>query len=283
MVPGAPSSDASPRARSMASLLALGEDVHDARAATVRLGTAEPQHVDVLTGDRADDVRPGHEDAALRAEDHDVGERRTVRRATRGGAEHDGDLRDLAGRLRHRVEDLADRVQRQHALGEPGATGVPQPDDRRPVGHRALVGVHDDLAADVAHRSAHDGGVGAEGDGVRAVDGADGGEHAAVVVRGDQLERALVEQRREPVVRVARVLVARELRLLCRPRGGCCLGGWGLRHAGCSCLCLRRCGRRWRRCGRRSRRSCSAPRGHPRAGRASRPRCRARCPRGPRG
>ena len=200
------------RALSSASLLGLGEDVHDAGAAAVRLGAAEPQHVDVLAGHRADDVRAGHEDPALGAEDHDVGERRAVRRAAGGRAEHDRDLRDLAGGLGHRLEDPADRVQRQHALGQPGAAGVPEPDDRDPVGHRAVVGVDDDLAADVAHRAAHDGGVGAERDDGRAVDLADGGEHAGVVVGGDQLERALVDQRRQPLDRVARVLLAGQLR-----------------------------------------------------------------------
>ena len=57
-----------------------------------------------------------------------------------------------------------------------------------PVGQRPLVGVDDDLAADLAHRAAHDGGVGAERDDVGAVDLADGREHAAVVVGRDQLE-----------------------------------------------------------------------------------------------
>ena len=161
-VPWAPSSAATPRARCEGLLLGLGEDVHDAGAPAVRLRAAEPQHVDVLAGDRADHVGTGHEDPALGAEDHDVGQRRAVRRAAGRRAEHDRDLRDLAGGLRHGVEDLADRVQRQHALGQPGAAGVPQPDDRGLVGQRPLVGVHDDLAADLAHRAAHHGGVRAE-------------------------------------------------------------------------------------------------------------------------
>ena len=92
-------------------LLGLGEDVDDAGAAAVRLGTAEAQHVDVLAGDRADDVRAGHEDPALGAEDDDVGERGAVRRAAGRRAEHDRDLRDLARGLGHHVEDPADGVQ----------------------------------------------------------------------------------------------------------------------------------------------------------------------------
>ena len=129
-LPWAPSSAATVAGPVERLALGLGEDVHDAGAPAVRLGAAEPQHVDVLAGDRADHVGAGHEDPALRAEDHDVGQRRAVRRAAGGGAEHHRDLRDLAGGLRHHLEDPADRVQRQHALGQPGAAGVPQADDR---------------------------------------------------------------------------------------------------------------------------------------------------------
>ena len=62
---------------------------------------------------------------------------------------------------------------------QPGAAGVPEADDRDAVGQRAVVGVDDDLAAVGAHRAAHHGGVGAEGDHAGAVDLADRGEHAA--------------------------------------------------------------------------------------------------------
>ena len=65
---------------------------------------------------------------------------------------------------------------------------------------------------------------------------------------GDQLERALVEQRREPVVRVARVLLAGQLGGLRRARCGCVMGVLVGR--------VRRCRRRRRRWRRRSRRSC---------------------------
>ena len=153
----------------------------------MRLGAAEPQHVDVLAGHRADDVGSGDEDPALGAEDDHVGQRRAVRRAAGRRAEHDRDLRDLARRLGHHLEDPADRVQREHTLGQPGAAGVPQADDRHPVGHRAVVGVDDDAAADVAHRAAHDGGVGAEDHDAAAVHPADRGEHPGVVLGRDRL------------------------------------------------------------------------------------------------
>ena len=193
--------------------LGLGEDVDDAGAAAVRLGATEAQHVDVLTGDGAYDVGAGHEDPALGAEDDDVGEGGTVRSAAGRRAEDDRDLRDLAAGLGHRVEDAADRVEGEYALGEPGAARVPQADDRDAVGHRAVIGVDDHAAAEVAHRAAHDGGVGAEGDRAGSLDLADGGQHAGIVVRGDERDGALVEERLQTGQRVARVLVARELLL----------------------------------------------------------------------
>jgi hypothetical protein len=42
----------------------LGDHVHDAGPAAVRLGAAEPFHVHVLAGHRAHHVRAGDEDAA---------------------------------------------------------------------------------------------------------------------------------------------------------------------------------------------------------------------------
>ena len=76
--------------------LGLGEDVHDAGAAAVRLRPTEAQHVDVLAGHRADHVGAGDEDAPLRTQDDHVGEGRPIGRAAGRGAEHDGDLRDHA-------------------------------------------------------------------------------------------------------------------------------------------------------------------------------------------
>ena len=79
------------------------------------------------------------------------------------------------------------------------------------VGHRPVVGVDHDAAAHVAHRAAHHGGVGAERDDRRAVDPADGGEHPGVVVGGDQLEGARVEQGRQPVAGLRGSSVAGQL------------------------------------------------------------------------
>jgi hypothetical protein len=88
---------------------------------------------------------------------------------------------------------------------------VPEADDRDAVGHRAVVRVHDHPAAAVTHRAAHHGRVRAERHDVSAVDTPDGRQHAGVVVRGDQLHRAFVEECSQPVDRVAGVLLAREL------------------------------------------------------------------------
>ena len=75
-------------------LLRVGEQMHHAGAPAVRLGASQPEHVDVLAGDRADHVGAGHEDPPLRSEDHDVGEGGAVRRAAGRRAEHHRDLRD---------------------------------------------------------------------------------------------------------------------------------------------------------------------------------------------
>ena len=123
------------------------DDVHDPRAAPVRVGAAEPQHVDVLAGDRANDVGSGDEDPAFGSQDHNVGERRPVRRATSREAQHDGDLRNLSGGHGHGMEDLPDRIQGQHALSQPGAAGVPDPENRNLIVERPLVGLNDDFAA----------------------------------------------------------------------------------------------------------------------------------------
>jgi hypothetical protein len=63
--------------------------VHDAGAPAVRLGPAETQRVDVLAGDGAHDVGAGDEDAPVRPEHDDVGQRRPVGRATSSGPQHE--------------------------------------------------------------------------------------------------------------------------------------------------------------------------------------------------
>ena len=119
------------RARCASASASVGrDDVHHAGAPAVRLGAAEPLHVDVLAGDAAHHVGAGDEDPALVGQDHQVGQRRAVRGAAGGRAEHHRDLRHLADARVIAAKIGADRVQALDALAQPGAAGVPQPDDR---------------------------------------------------------------------------------------------------------------------------------------------------------
>ena len=188
-------------------LLGLGEDVHDAGATAVRLGAAEAQHVDVLAGDRADHVGAGDEDPALGAEDTtsvSAGPYAAPPAAGPSTTEICGILPE-AWVIAWKIRPTACSDSTPSASRAPPECQSPM--IGTPVGHRPVVGVDDDLAADVAHRAAHHGGVGAERDDAacrrpcrrrRACRESSSG--------GDQLERALVEERREPVDRVARVL-----------------------------------------------------------------------------
>ncbi len=171
----------------------------------MRLGAAEPLHVDLFAGDAADHLGAGHEDPAGLAHDHDVGQRRPVRGAAGRRAEHDRDLRHPAGRAHHRGEHLPDAVQRDYALGQPRAAGVPEADHRHALAYRRVDRVHDVLAALDAHGAAHAGGVGGERDRRRAVDFAPRVQHAGGVARGEQAQAAAVEEGPQPQLRIAMV------------------------------------------------------------------------------
>ncbi len=176
--------------------LVVGDDVAHAGLLVVGVRTAERRHVDVLAGDAAHDVGAGDEHPALRRHDDDVGQRGTVGGAAGGEADDHRDLRDVARRADHRLEDQADRVQRLDALGQPGTAGVPDADDRALLLDGGVVGVDDVRAALDAHGAAHDGAVGAERDGADAVDGAGGGQHAGAVTLVQQLDGAVVVEER---------------------------------------------------------------------------------------
>ena len=123
-------------------------------------------------------------------QDHHVGQGRAVGGAAGRRAEHHRDLRHLARGPGHGREHRPDRVQAGHALGQPGAAGVPQPDHRRAAGERLVVGGHDGRAAGAAHRAALDPRVAGERHRRHPVDQPGAGQRAAVVVRGEQLQRA---------------------------------------------------------------------------------------------
>ena len=109
--------------------------------------------------------------------------------------------------MRHDREDLADRVQACDTFAQARATGVPEPHDGDSVGQSASVGNEDRLASLDAHGAALHRRVGAEHDHRGAVGCAGRGDDAAVVDRGEQLHRAVVEERRHADERVTRVEV----------------------------------------------------------------------------
>ena len=135
------------------------DDVHDPRAAPVRVGAAEPQHVDVLAGDRANDVGSGDEDPAFGSQDHNVGERRPVAAppaAKPSTMEICGTFPE-AMVMAWKICPTASKDSTPSS--QPGAAGVPDPENRNLIVERPLVGLNDDFAAVHSHRPAHDGGV----------------------------------------------------------------------------------------------------------------------------
>ena len=187
-----------PAAAGVGVELVVGDDVAHTRLLVVGVRAAEGGHVDVLAGDAADHVGSGDEHPALGRHDDDVGQCRAVGGATRGEADDDGDLRDVARCADHRLEDQADGVQGLDALGQPGAAGMPDADDRALLLDGGVVGVDDVGAALHTHRAAHHGAVGAERDGAHPVDGAGRGQHARAVPLVQQLDAAVVEEGGQP-------------------------------------------------------------------------------------
>ncbi len=174
--------------------LVVGDDVAHPGLLMVGLRTAERGHVHVLAGDAAHHVGPGDEHPAFRCHDDDVGQRRPVGGAAGGEADDHRDLRNVARRANHGLEHRADRVQRPHTFGQPGATGVPDADDRALLLDGGVVGVDDVLAAFGAHRAAHDGAVRAEGNCAHTVHGAGGGQYSRAITLVQQFDAVVVEE-----------------------------------------------------------------------------------------
>src|ERR1700747_45278 len=71
--------------------------------------------------------------------------------APAGETDDHRDLRNVARRADHGLEHRSDRVQRPDTFCQPGATGVPDADDRALLLDRGVVGVHDVRGAFGAH------------------------------------------------------------------------------------------------------------------------------------
>ena len=183
--------------------LVVGDDVAHPGLLVVCVRTAEGHHVDVLAGDAAYDVGTGDEHLAVRRHHDDVGQRRPVGRAARGEADDDRDLRDVTRRPDHGLEGQPDRMQCLHALGQSGATRVPDADDRGLFFDRGVVGVDDVRAPLHTHGAAHHGAVGAECDGANAVDGPGRGQHAGAVRFVEQFDAVVVEESAQAQQRIA--------------------------------------------------------------------------------
>ena len=159
----------------------VGDDMTHPGLAMVGIRSAEGGHVDVLTGDAAHHVGPGHEDPALRCHDDDIGQCRPVRGTTGGEADHQRDLRDITGGPDHRFEHQTHRVQCFDAFGQAGSARVPDTDDGALLLDSEVVSI-DDMAAPVdAHSAAHDGPVGAERDRAQPVDRAGRSQDSGLV------------------------------------------------------------------------------------------------------
>ena len=207
--------------------LGVGGEVGDAAAAVVHLRrrrascavTSSPVTALITSGPvRNMKLSLGH--------DHEVGERRRVDGAAGARPEDQRDLRDDAGGHHVAHEHLAVGGEAAHALLDARAARVVEADQRDAALERQVLDAADLLRLHLGERAAEDGEVLREDRDAPAVDLAEAGDDAVAgeallvqaesvhVVRGERaelLERALVEQQREPLAR--RELAARVLLL----------------------------------------------------------------------
>ena len=148
----------------------------------MRVRAAELLEPDLLAGHGLDHVGPGDEHVR-RAVDHEreVGERGRVDGAARARAHDQRDLRYHAGRHHVAVEDLGEQAERDHALLDPRAAAVVDPDDRAAGLQRVVHDLDDLLAVDLAERAAEHREVLAEHADRPAVDGPVAGDDAVPV------------------------------------------------------------------------------------------------------
>ena len=188
-----------------------------ARLGVVGPRAAELLHRHVLAGDRLDHVGTGDEHVGGAVDHHrEVGDGRGVDVTAGAGAHDQADLGDHARGVHVAAEDLAVEPERDHALLDPGAGALVDPDDGAPGLDGEVHHLGDLLAVDLAERAAEDREVLAEHADLAAVDRAVPGHHAVAVgapllqAEGDRAvtrqlvdldERALVEEHLDPLAR----------------------------------------------------------------------------------
>jgi hypothetical protein len=148
----------------------------------VRAGAAELLERDLLAGHRLDDVGPGDEHVrGLVDHDDEVGDRGGVDRPARARSHDQRDLRDDARGVHVALEDLRVQAQRDHALLDPRAARVVEPDHRAAGRQRVVHDLADLLAEHLAERAAGHGEVLAENGDRAAVHGAVPGDDPVAV------------------------------------------------------------------------------------------------------
>ncbi|TEA00886.1 hypothetical protein CCUG60884_04779 [Mycobacteroides salmoniphilum] len=183
----------------------VGHDVAHTGFFVVSFRAAQGGHIDVFTGHAAHHIGSGDKYAAFGGHDDDIGERGAVGGAAGGEADHDRDLWDVPGGADHGLKDQPDRVQGRDSLGQARPAGVPDTHDGALFFDRGVVGVHDVPATLDTHGPAHDGAVGAKGDGPHSVDRATGSQHTRAITLVQQLHSALIKKRAQPQQRITRI------------------------------------------------------------------------------
>ncbi len=141
-------------------VLVLGREVRDAGLRVVGHRAAERLEVDLLAGDRLDDVGAGDEHVrGLLHHEDEVGDRRRVDRAARARAHDQADLRDDARALDVAHEDVAVGAERDDALLDPRAARVVDADHGAADLGRQVHDLAHLLGHDLAERAAEDGEV----------------------------------------------------------------------------------------------------------------------------
>ncbi len=165
-----------------ALVLVVAGEVRDARLGVVRHRPAQLLEADLLAGDRLDHVGAGDEHVGgLLDHEDEVGHRRRVDRAAGARAHDQADLRDHARAADVAHEHVAIGAERHHALLDPRAARVVDPDHGAADPGRQVHDLAHLLAHDFAQRAAEDGEVLAENAHPATVDRAVAGDDRVAV------------------------------------------------------------------------------------------------------